>query len=58
MNLLQNIGNGPDTTTFTFTPGIRTYLGWSTYFISGVEVPVTDPKPFDWRLTAVMSIGW
>jgi hypothetical protein len=58
LNLIQNIGKGPNTTTFSVTPGIRTYLGWSTYFISGIEVPVTHAKPFDWRLTAVVSIGW
>lgn len=58
LNLIQNIGNGPDTTTFSATPGIRTYLGWSTYFISGLEVPVTHPKPFDWRITGVLSYGW
>ncbi len=58
MTLSQDIGNGPDTTTFSVTPGIRTYLGWSTYFITGVEIPVTHPEPFDWRLTAVVSIGW
>ena len=58
MNLYQDIGNGQDTTTFSVTPGIRTYLGWSTYFITGVDIPVTHPEPFDWRLTGIVSIGW
>lgn len=58
MNLYQDIGNELDTTTFSVTPGIRTYLGWSTYFITGVEIPVTHPEPFDWRLTAIVSNGW
>ena len=58
LNLYQNVGSGPDTTTFSVTPGIRTYLGWTTYFISGVEIPVTNPDPFEWRVTAVLSKGF
>lgn len=41
---------GPNTTTLTFTPGFRTYLGWDLYLFGGVEVPATSPKPFDYQV--------
>jgi hypothetical protein len=41
---------GPNTTTLTFTPGFRTYIGWNLYFFGGVEVPATEPKPFDYQV--------
>jgi hypothetical protein len=43
---------GPHTTTLTFTPGFRTYLGWNLYLFGGVEVPATEPKPFDYQVLA------
>ncbi|MBV8358078.1 MAG: hypothetical protein JO189_09115 [Deltaproteobacteria bacterium] len=57
-NLNQFLGGGPNYTFFSLTPGIRFFLGWHTYFITGVNVPVTNPKPFLPGLTAVLSRGW
>ena len=53
-NLSQLIDNrGPQqTTTLTLTPGFRNHLGQNWYLLGGVEVPVTDPKPFDYQLLA------
>jgi hypothetical protein len=58
MNLNQDLGSGNDFTNLSLTPGIRFFLGWHTYFITGVDVPVTNPKPFMPGLTAVLSRGW
>jgi hypothetical protein len=57
-NLNQFLGSGPAFTNFSLTPGVRFFLGWHTYFITGVDVPVTNPKPFLPGLTAVISRGW
>lgn len=57
-NLNQVLGSGTNYTNFGFTPGIRFFLGWHTYFITGVNVPVTNPKPFLPGLTTVLSTGW
>jgi len=43
-------GRGPNTTTLTFTPGFRTYLGGNLYLFGGVEVPATKPMPFDYQV--------
>ena len=43
---------GPNTTTLTFTPGFRTHLGRDWYLLGAVEVPVTDPDPFDYQVLA------
>jgi len=43
-------GRGPNTTTLTFTPGFRTYLGGNLYLFGGVEVPATKPMPFDYQI--------
>jgi hypothetical protein len=57
-NLNQDLGSGPNLTNVSLTPGVRFFLGWHTYFITGVEVPVTYPKPFNPGLTVVLSRGW
>lgn len=57
-NLNQDLGSRRDLTNVTLTPGIRFFLGWHTYFIMGVNVPVTNPKPFIPGLTVVISRGW
>lgn len=57
-NLNQFLGSGSNFTVFSLTPGIRFFLGYHTYFITGVDVPVTNPKPFLPGLTAVLSTGW
>lgn len=41
---------GPNTTTLSFTPGFRTHLGWNWFLFGGVEVPVTNPEPFDYQV--------
>jgi hypothetical protein len=43
---------GPSTTTVTITPGFRTHLGRDWYLLGGVEVPTTDPEPFDYQVLA------
>jgi hypothetical protein len=57
-NLNQNLGSGSNFTNFSLTPGVRFFLGYHTYFITGVVVPVTNPKPFLPGLTALLSTGW
>jgi outer membrane putative beta-barrel porin/alpha-amylase len=57
-NLNQDLGSGSNFTNFSLTPGIRFFLGYSTYFITGVVVPVTNPRPFLPGLTTVLSTGW
>ena len=56
-NLNQFLGRS-SFTNVSLTPGIRFFLGWHTYFITGVGVPVTNPKPFLPGTTAVISRGW
>jgi len=41
---------GPNTTTLTFTPGFRTHMGRNWYLLGGVEVPATNPEPFNYRI--------
>ena len=56
-NLTQLTDAPSNTTTVTLTPGFRTHLGANFYLLGGVEVPVTDPKPFDYQvLGAVMKV--
>jgi len=57
-NLNQDLGSGSNFTNFNLTPGVRFFLGYHTYFITGVEVPVTNPRPFLPGLTTVLSTGW
>jgi hypothetical protein len=57
-NLNQDLGSRRDLTNVTLTPSIRFFLGWHTYFIMGVRVPVTNPKPFIPGLTVVISREW
>ena len=57
-NLFQlTEGPGSKTTTVNLTPGFRTHLGWDWYLLGGVEVPVTDPEPFDYQvLGGIMKV--
>ena len=57
-NLSQALGGNRQTTQVTLTPGVRFFLGWHTYFIMGVNVPVINPRPFLPGLTVVISRGW
>jgi hypothetical protein len=41
-----------DHTTLTLTPGFRTHLGANWYLLGGIEVPVTNPEPFDYQVIA------
>jgi hypothetical protein len=41
---------GPATTTLTFTPGFRSHLGANWYLLGGVELPATQPEPFDYQI--------
>ena len=48
----------PNNTTLTFTPGFRTHLGANFYLLGGVEVPATNPKPFDYQVLAALMKVW
>lgn len=48
----------PNNTTVTFTPGFRTHLGADFYLLGGVEVPATNPKPFDYQVLAALMKVW
>ena len=41
---------GSKDTFLSFTPGFRTHLGANWYLLGGIEVPVTNPKPFDFQI--------
>ena len=51
-NLNQAIDNrGPSsTTTVSLSPGFRTHVGRDWYLLGTVEVPVTNPEPFDYQV--------
>jgi hypothetical protein len=50
-NLKQPIDDrGPKDTLVTLTPGFRTHLGANWYLLGAIEVPVTNPKPFDFQV--------
>ncbi len=52
-NLVQLIDDrGPNRTLVTLTPGFRTHLGRDWYLLGAVEVPVTNPEPFDYQILA------
>lgn len=42
---------GPHTTTLLVTPGFRTHMGCDWYLLAGVDIPVTQPEPFDYQPT-------
>jgi hypothetical protein len=50
-------GPGSKTTTVTLTPGFRTHLGADWYLLGGVDVPVTEPEPFNYQvLSGIMKV--
>ena len=42
---------GPHRTTLLITPGFRTHMGRNWYMLAGIDVPVTNPEPFDFQPT-------
>jgi hypothetical protein len=48
----------PNNTTVTITPGFRTHLGANWYLLGGVEVPVTNPQPFDFQILGALMKVW
>jgi hypothetical protein len=56
-NLNYHLGSGRNRN-FSLTPGIRSFLGHNTYFISGVGLPLTKPTSFLPGLTVLLSTGW
>ena len=56
-NLNQDLGGGKNFTGFSLTPGVRFFVGWHTYFITGSLYRWTNQKPFEPGLTAVVSRG-
>ena len=58
-NLTQDIDHrGPNTTTLTLTPGFRVHLGANWYGLGGVELPVTQPQPFDYQVLGGLMKVW
>jgi hypothetical protein len=56
-NINQPVNNGSKEPSQTLTPGFRTLLGRNRYLLGGVELPVTDPVPFDIQvLGGVMKV--
>lgn len=58
-NLSQPIDNrgASATTTVSLSPGFRTHVGDDWYLLGTVEVPVTEPDPFDYQvLFAIMKV--
>jgi hypothetical protein len=49
---------GPNTNTFTVTPGFRVHLGWDWYGLVAVEVPVTRPELFDYQVFSELMKVW
>jgi len=50
-------GPGAKTTTVILTPGFRTHVGGDWYLLGGVDIPVTDPEPFNYQLlTGIMKV--
>ena len=53
VNVNQTIDDrGPSRNTTSLTPGFRTHLGRNWYLLGAVEVPVTNPEPFDYQVLA------
>jgi hypothetical protein len=51
-NRSQNSG-----TFVSLTPGFRTHLGQNWYLLGAVEVPVTNPAPYDYQvLGGIMKV--
>jgi hypothetical protein len=57
-NLNQDLGSGSNFTNFSLTPGVRFFLGYHVYSITGVIVPVTKPRAFLPGVTTVINIFW
>ena len=58
-NLTQAIDHrGPNTTTLTLTPGFRVHLRANWYGLGGVELPVTQPQPFDYQVLGGLMKVW
>ncbi len=58
-NLTQAIDNrgASSTTTVSLAPGFRTHVGDDWYLLGSVNVPVTQPDPFDYQvLFAIMKV--
>jgi hypothetical protein len=49
---------GPNTTNLSLTPGFRIHLGGNWYGLGGVEVPVTQPEPFDYQVLGGLMKVW
>jgi len=58
-NVSQPIDNRAETsnTFVSLTPGFRTHVGGDWYLLGAVEVPVTNPQPFDYQvLGGIMKV--
>ncbi|MGE5444384.1 MAG: hypothetical protein ACM3SR_07245 [Ignavibacteriales bacterium] len=51
-NVNQPVDNGSKEPGVTLTPGFRTHLGRNWYLLGGIELPVTDPVPFNFQVLA------
>ena len=50
--------SGPEHATLTLTPGFRVHLGANWYGLGGVELPVTQPQPFDYQVLGGLMKVW
>ena len=54
---IDDRASGSGTTTVSLSPGFRSHLGLDWYMLGTVEVPVTNPEPFDYQvLFAIMKV--
>ena len=51
-------GEDNDQSVVTITPGVRTHLGQATFFLAGVEIPVSNPNPFAQRVILQIVKGF
>jgi hypothetical protein len=59
-NLYQIMDHrGPSNPTLlTITPGVSAHAGGDWYLLAGVEVPLTRPEPFDYRVLGGLMKVW
>lgn len=46
---------GPATTTLLITPAFRMHMGCNWYLLAGIDVPVTNPQPYDFQPTVGLT---
>ncbi|MEE9397644.1 MAG: hypothetical protein V3V31_11600 [Methylococcales bacterium] len=54
----QTGGQSLDNVTVSLTPGIRTHIADNAFILLGVELPVTNPDPFDYQVNLLLVKGF